>query len=75
MTFCKLANTYGNTDDWFFRSIRGLAEDSGLHIQTVMKSKKELINNEYIICKPGKYESQNYRASDSYRVLGFVPKS
>lgn len=75
MTFCKLANIYGDTDNWFFRSIRDLSEDSGLHIQTVMKSKRELINNEYILCKPGKYESQNFRGSDNYKVVGFVPKS
>lgn len=71
MTFCRLANYYANTDGWFFRSMRDLSKDSGLHLQTVVKAKKELIRLNFVCCKPGRYESNNYRASDCYKINGF----
>lgn len=71
-TLCKLANLYADTDGWFYRSMRDLARDSGLHLQTVVKAKKALIKCNYICCRRGQYEATNYRASDCYQVNGFV---
>jgi DNA-binding MarR family transcriptional regulator len=74
MTLCRLANLYADTDGWFFRSMRDLANDSGIHLQTVVNAKKELIKSNYVCHKRGKYESTNYRASDCYKINGFKLK-
>lgn len=72
ITLCRLANLYADTDGWFFRSMRDLAKDSGLNLKTVVNAKKELLKTNYICCRRGQYESNNYRASDCYKINGFV---
>ena len=65
---CQLTNMYGNSEGWFFRSMRDLEKDTGLHLQTLTEAKKALVKSNYISIKKGKYESKNFRASDWYKI-------
>jgi hypothetical protein len=53
MTLCHLRNRFGNKDGVFFRDDRSLATDSGLSLDTISKSKRELIQGGFLRWKKG----------------------
>ena len=65
----KLSNRFANKDRWFYRSMNDLAKDSGLHINSIKKAKKELKRKGLIEVEPHKYTRLGKRLADGYRLV------
>ncbi len=72
---CKLTNRYSDENGWFWRSLKSLSRDTGLNIKTVIRAKKELLENKFIDVEAGYYEHSKKRTYDYYRLNGFRFKS
>ena len=68
---CKIANRHAESDGWFWRSIKQLANDSGLSSKSVVEAKKELAENSFIDIKRGYYKHSRLRSYDYFRLNGF----
>jgi CRP-like cAMP-binding protein len=65
MTLCHLRNRYGDKDGIFYRTDRDLAEDSGLSLETVSESKKDLIKSRFLKWKKGtSHRACRYQIAD-----------
>lgn len=53
MALCHLRNRYADKSGIFFRDDRSLASDSGLSVDTISKSKQELIKGRFLRWKKG----------------------
>jgi len=55
----------------FFRDIKTLSRETGMHINTVKKAKKELINNLYIDIERDYYTHSGFRSADRFKLNGY----
>jgi len=74
VVLCKLASLYGETDNWFFRSMSTLEKDTGMSEHTVRKAKNILRKLELIEVKKGQYIGYKKRRADYYKVICFKRK-
>lgn len=71
MYLAKLMNRFGKRKEWFWRSCRILAKDTGLTEKTIRAAKKQLVEENLIEVKEGKYDPElNISAARWYRVMG-----
>ena len=72
--YCYLAKLRNNFQDksngWLWRSMAQLSEEVGVNMKTLKRAKKELLQNNFIEVKRGKYNGTNRRSADWYRLLG-----
>jgi len=64
---CHVANYYGHSTEWVFRSLKTLSTDSGLNIKTVFKGKKKLYELGFIDLKKGEY-IKGRRCPDFFKI-------
>ena len=65
---CRLSDKYKTRDNkWFFRSIRHLAEETGLNKDTITKARNELIDRGFIVVNITK--DHNRKKATKYHIL------
>jgi hypothetical protein len=66
---CRLKNRLKS--DPFFRDLKTLSKETNLHINTLKKAKKELIQNLYIKVKKDYFDGTGYRRADKFVLNGY----
>jgi len=71
----KLKNRYQDNEEWFWRSVKTLADDTGMSERAVRYAKKELMEFRFIEIKRGQYVEKMHRSPDWYKLNGYVKKA
>jgi len=66
---CRLKNRLKKEP--FYRDLKTLSRETGLHINTLKKAKKELTNNMYIEVKRDYYTHSGFRSADRFLLNGY----
>ena len=70
----KLKNRYEDNEGWFWRSIKTLAEDTGMSERSISYAKKELMKLGLLEIKRGIYVEKLHRSPDWYKLNGYVKR-
>jgi len=66
---CRLKNRLKKEP--FFRDLKTLSRDTGLHINTLKRAKKELVKNLYIDIERDYYTHNGFRSADRFALNGY----
>jgi hypothetical protein len=70
---CRIKNRMGT--DKFYRDMKTLSRETGLHINTLKKSKKELKEAQYIGVERDHYTASGNRSADVFHLNGYRYKT
>jgi hypothetical protein len=65
---CKLQNRMGPN---FYRDLNTLSKETGMHRNTLIKAKKELLKTQYIGVERDCYTASGNRSADVFHLNGF----
>ena len=66
---CRLKNRLKKEP--FFRDLKTLSRETGMHINTLKKAKKELIKGLYIEIERDYYKHSGFRSADRFMLNGY----
>ena len=66
---CRLQNRLKS--DHFYRDVRTLEKETGLHRNTLTEAKKTLVKNKYIDIERDYYISGGFRSADRFHLNGY----
>lgn len=66
---CRLKNRLKS--DEFYRDLKTLSRETGMHINTLKRAKKELIKKGYIDIKRDYYLHSGHRSADRFNLNGY----
>lgn len=69
MHLCRLKNRLKNKE--FYRDLKTLSRETGMHINTLKKAKKELKKNQYINIKRDYFLHSGHRSADVFSLNGY----
>lgn len=71
---CRIKNRMGGNEK-FYRDIRTLQKETGMHRNTLTKAKKELIKSQFIGVERDCYKASGNRSADVFHLNGYRYKT